>query len=83
MQVLGRVLWGYGGLLFGVAIASSWVGQHFIVGYIRKTGKNSYIAFILAFIIILATILLCILGIIQTIEDLNSGKQLGFTPLCG
>lgn len=76
-------MWGYGGILFALALVASWVGQYFIVGYIRRTGKNSYIAFILAFIIILATILLCVLGIIQIVDDVKAGEGIGFSPLCG
>ncbi len=79
--VLNRVIWSYGGLLFGVALVASWAGQYFFVGYIRRTGKNSLIAFILAGIIILATILLCALGIVNIIDDVNNGDT-GFTGIC-
>lgn len=43
---------------------------------IKKTGRTSYIAFILTLVIILSAIIIPVYGILQLIQDSNDGKNL-------
>eukprot|EP00730_Choanoeca_flexa_P012391 TRINITY_DN4159_c0_g1_i1.p1 TRINITY_DN4159_c0_g1~~TRINITY_DN4159_c0_g1_i1.p1 ORF type:complete len:496 (+),score=114.36 TRINITY_DN4159_c0_g1_i1:220-1707(+) len=80
--VLNRVPFDYGAVLFGMAIVASAVGQVVLNSYIRRTGKNSIIAFILGGIISLATVLLVVTGGIRIADDAAAGKSFGFRALC-
>eukprot|EP00049_Salpingoeca_infusionum_P016877 m.350948 g.350948 ORF g.350948 m.350948 type:complete len:497 (-) comp16161_c0_seq1:497-1987(-) len=80
--VLNRVPAGYGAALFGLAMVSSALGQFVVLGYVKRTGRNSLIAFILSFIIILSTILLVIMGVLDIVADAREGLSFGFRSLC-
>lgn len=80
--VLDRVPFDYGILLFCMALIASAVGQVVLNNYLRRTGKNSVIAFIMGGIISLATILLVATGAVRIAEDAKAGKSFGFSGLC-
>lgn len=80
--VLDRIPWDYGLALFLVGAAASIFGQLVILGYAKRSGKNSLLVFATAFIIIVSAILLCVTGALNIKEDVDSGKSLGFRPLC-
>ena len=80
--VLNRIPWDYGVALFLVGVVASLFGQLQLMDYVKRTGKNSLIAFTIAFIIIFATVLLIITGALQIKADAEAGKTWGFTPLC-
>jgi uncharacterized membrane protein YfcA len=80
--VLDRVPYDYGAVLFCMALVTSAVGQVVLNSYIRRTGKYSIIAFILAGIISLATVLLVVTGAISIAADAEAGKSFGFRALC-
>ncbi|EDQ89896.1 uncharacterized protein MONBRDRAFT_7612 [Monosiga brevicollis MX1] len=71
--VLNRVPVDYGILLFFLAAVASVLGQLALNSYVRKTGKNSIIAYILGVIISLATVLLIVTGAISIAEDAEQG----------
>ena len=78
-----RVPLGYGLLLLGISIVSSVVGQIYILGYARKTGRSSLLVWSTAIILIASTILLAVAGAQAIVTDVNTHASIGFIPLCG
>ena len=80
--VLNRVPFDYGGMLFAVAFVASYVGISILNRYLKRTGKNSVVAFILGAVISLSTVLLVVTGLLHIVEDAEAGKSFGFRSLC-
>lgn len=80
--VLGRIRAGYGLAIFILSGLSSFVGQHLLFAFIKRTGRNSVIAFIMGIIITVAAILLCVTGAIDIVKDYKNGESFGFHSLC-
>jgi len=82
--VQNRIPWSYGVALFGLGILSSLFGQSFILGYAKRTGKNSVLVLAVLFILVVSVILLATTAIMTIVSDVNRGdKNFGFTSLCG
>ncbi len=79
---LGRVPADYGVTLFLLAMAASVAGQYAIVRPIKRRRKVYVLVFILAAIIVCATILLVITGAIHVKQQADDGGNMGFSPLC-
>lgn len=67
---------------FMVGFFSAIVGQLFVVWLVKKTGKQSFVNFMLAAVIIISTLAMIILLVVQFIGDVKQGKYLGFHPIC-
>ena len=79
---LGRLLPGYAVALVVVGLSASLFGQCVLIGYVRRSGRNSLIAFIIATINVVATVLLVVAGGIDVAADVRDREDLGFRPLC-
>jgi len=61
---------------------SAIVGQLLVAWIVKKSGKQSFVNFMLAGVIIVSTLAMIILLAIQLIGDIQAGKYLGFHPIC-
>eukprot|EP00048_Salpingoeca_helianthica_P009770 m.140050 g.140050 ORF g.140050 m.140050 type:complete len:607 (+) comp14943_c0_seq3:3053-4873(+) len=79
---LGRVPVDYGVTLFLLSMAASLTGQYAIVKPIKRRKKIYALVFILAAIIVSATILLLVTGSLRFKQQSDDGGHMGFSPLC-
>jgi uncharacterized membrane protein YfcA len=78
--IAGTILTDYGIFFFFVGMISSFAGQT-AMNYLTKI-RQSYIIFAVTIVIAGSLVLLFVLGLIDTIHDINEGRHLGFEPLC-
>lgn len=80
--LMGKIPPAFMAWYFMVGFFSAIVGQLFVVWLVKKTGKQSFVNFMLAAVIIISTLAMIILLIVQFIGDVKQGKYLGFHPIC-
>jgi len=80
--ILGRIMLDYGIALATIGLLSSIVGQTFLDWLVRKYDRRSYIVFSVLIIILLATILLGITGVIDFFHKFKESDYIGFYDFC-
>lgn len=79
----GLIKWDYAFVNMLIGIVAMIVGLEVILKYIKKMGSASLIVVVLAFVIILSTILIVISGGSFMIMDYNAGLDIwSFRPIC-
>ncbi len=73
---------GYGVTLFLLAMIAALLAQLAIVQPVQKRKKTYVLVFILAFVIVSATILLVVTGAIRLRTEAHDGDSMNFSPLC-
>ena len=72
----------YAIMLSIVGIVSTFVGQTAVNYLVRRYNRSSFIIGSIAAVLVVATIMLTISGILETISDVNNGRTLGFASPC-
>lgn len=80
--LMGKIPPAFMAWYFMVGFFSAIVGQLFVVWLVKKTGKQSFVNFMLAAVIIISTLAMIILLVVQFVGDVKQGKYLGFHPIC-
>lgn len=81
-MALGRLKFGYAIVLSATGAAASMVGQLVLLGYVRRSGRNSLIAFVISAINVIATTLLLVAGGLDVADDVRNHEDLGFRSIC-
>ncbi len=77
-----RVSWSYGVALFGLGLVAGPIGQYLILGYAKRTGKNSVLVFAVFFILAVSAVLLLVTAIMTIAADVEKHANFGFKTLC-
>ena len=80
--MLGDIRPVYACTLFLAGLVGTAVGQRVVSVLLRRSGRQSLIVLILAFIIGGSTIVMSIVGVFNFMDELKEGKSQGFRPLC-
>jgi len=80
--LMGRIPVSFMAWYFMTGFFSAIVGQLLVVWVVKKSGKQSFVNFMLAAVIIISTLAMIILLIIQLVDDIKQGAYLGFHPVC-
>ena len=81
--MLGDIRLGYACVLFVAGLIGTAVGQWAIGAMLRRSGRQSLIVLLIAFIIGGSTVVMSILGTLNFVAEIRQGKSQGFRPLCG
>jgi uncharacterized membrane protein YfcA len=74
-----RLIWSYCVYYFIISFISSYIGLKLASKIVKK---RSVVVFMLAGIIMISGILLLVIGVTDTIEDVNEGSNMGFNNFC-
>ena len=74
--VAGKIHWSFILYFAAFGFASGQIGQKGVDKVLKKTGRPSYVVFLLAFIIMAACITMTANGIVAAIEQHNDGENL-------
>ena len=80
--MLGDLRPTYACVLFVAGLLGTALGQRVVGVLLRKSGRQSLIVLIIAFIIGTSTIIMAVTGVLNVIAEVNEGKHQGFRPLC-
>ena len=72
----GNLNIGYAFFLGAYVVVGAAIGIKLINDLIKKTGKASYIAFVLVIVIIISAIVMPVYGVINLIDNINKGKDI-------
>jgi len=79
----GLIKWDYAFALTMIGIVAMYIGLEVVLKYVKKIGNPSIIVEVLAFVIILSTILIIISGIGFMVIDSEAGVDIwSFRPIC-
>jgi uncharacterized membrane protein YfcA len=81
--MLGDIRLGYAGVLFVAGLVGTAVGQYVVGAMLKRSGRQSLIVLLIAFIIGGSTLVMTVLGTFDFLAELREGKSQGFRPLCG
>lgn len=80
--ILDLLLMDYAILFFIVGVLATLAGQT-LVGYlVRKYNRASFIIFSIALVIVVASVLMTVAGVVTILDDIESGASLGFSAPC-
>lgn len=80
--ISGMVAWDYTLMCFSTGIFGLFVGMKYVLEYIKKTNKASYIIYCLAFCIGCSTLVLIYGGIEKTIQDIKLNRFFKLKEVC-
>lgn len=79
----GLIKWDYAFVLTIIGIVAMYIGMEVVLKYVKRMGNSSIIVEVLAFVIILSTVLIIVSGISFMVIDYENGIDVwSFRPIC-
>jgi len=82
-SLTGLIKWDFAVFCTLIGICAMYIGLEVVLKYVKRMGQTSLIVVVLAFLIILSTILIIVSGVSFMIIDYNAGLDIwSFRPIC-
>ena len=79
----GLIKWDYAFVLTIIGIVAMYIGMEVVLKYVKRMGNSSIIVEVLAFVIILSTVLIIVSGVSFMVIDYENGIDVwSFRPIC-